>query len=571
MKITCKLLGILGVIFYMGYSVSAQELNTMLEENSTHLEEAITQEKEEENAVVKEATDLDLGDYQTEMSVGEKQLLTTTVLPVDATEQTVTYTSSNEQVANINAMGRIHALSQGKTTITARCQKAKASFVLHVKENEIQQTQVTGLDLEDCPKELILGSSQLLSVSVIPSTATDADFTYSSSNTDVVYVNELGRVRGVSLGSAVITVFCGKIQESITITVVEDESNKKIEVKDIEIGDYEEELEVDSTVTISGSVLPSDATDTTITYKSSNPSVATVNSQGEVKGIAPGSVSVYLSAGNIMKEAKLVVKVKTKSIKLNSDYQVLKIGDTFQVKGRAYPETSTQALHFKSLDENIATVSSSGLITAKNVGNTSIVVSNEDIQVAVNIIVNKSDAKTNTEQQQGKNSEDDRVYPLEFTTKEVAKLTKDMLKYYYENATLVTIHGEGYTIYLDGKDIVNLQNEFRTKLSFKQEENGLSICINKGKKLPGKLTIDLSDKLEKEKHVYLYNTAKKKYEKLAVSEPSLLKIDTEGTYLFTEKRLDYFKINLIFLSIGVLVLLIGVGIYIAVKKKYWFW
>lgn len=570
------ILGILGLVFCMETPVSAteihqEEIHAVPEKNAVYAEEILNQESVKEDATVIEPTEIDLGDYMTEMTVGEKQLLTTTVLPMDATEQTVTYTSSNGQVASINAMGRIHALMAGKTRITAKCKKAKTSFVLTVKESEKTSEKVTGLDLGDCPKELTLGSSQILSVAVIPATATETNFSYSSSNPAVISVNELGRATALTLGSAVVTVSCGGVRESITITVVEDESNKKIPVKDIEIGDYEEELEVDSTVTLSATVLPSDATETTITYKTSDASIATVNSQGEVKGIAPGTVTIYLTAGNVTKEAKLTVKVKTRSIKLNSDYQVMKIGDTFQIKGKAYPENSSQSLSFKSLDERIATVSFQGLITARDVGNTSIIVSNEDIQVAVNVIVNKSDVKNTTGEKEKKNRKEDTTYPSEFTTKEVSKITKEMLRYYYDNATLLTIKGDGYTIYMDGKDIVNIENEFQTKLEFKQDTRGLCVCINKGEKLPGKITVDFSNKLEKEKHVYLYNTARKKYEKLSVSEIKILKVDTEGTYLFTEKRLDSFKINLIFLGCGVLAILIGVGIYIGIKKKYWFW
>lgn len=65
--------------------------------------------------------EIDLGECQSQMVVGEKQLLSITVLPVDATDQNITCSSSNPKVAKINGMGRITALKAGITEIVVSC------------------------------------------------------------------------------------------------------------------------------------------------------------------------------------------------------------------------------------------------------------------------------------------------------------------------------------------------------------------------------------------------------------------------------------------------------------------
>ena len=517
--------------------------------------------------------ELDLGDYQSEMTVGEKQLLTVTVLPTDATEQNLTYTSSNPKTATVNGMGRITALKKGTTKIKVSCQNVSANFDLTVKEAQSTEIAVTELDLGDCPKEITVGTSQLLSVAVIPADATNTTFTYASSNEAVASVNALGRLTGNSLGSAKITVSCETVKASFTVTVVEDGTKEKeIEVGDIEIGDYEEELEVDSTLNLTATVLPSNATDSTVTYKSSNPEIATVNSSGEVKGIAPGQVIIYISAGDVTKQAVITVKIGTTGIKLNSDYQVMKPGETFQIKASVQPAGAAAGITYTSVDPEVAGVTSSGTITAKKCGNTAIIVSNGDLQVSVTVIVNESGK--NTEKENTDETDDGTEgteFPEEVTSEEYPVISSEMLRYFYENKKVLTIKGEGYTIYMDGKDIVNYDNELQTELLFREENNGFAMTVNEGKKLCGKITLDISEKVTNEKYFYLYNIEREKYEKIAAENIRILEIDTAGTYLLTSVKVTGLHINMIFVIIGILVVIIGIGVYIGVKKQYWFW
>lgn len=220
----------------------------------------------------------------------------------------------------------------------------------------------------------------------------------------------------------------------------------------------------------------------------------------------------------------------------------------------------------------MAGVTSSGKITAKKSGNTAIIVSNGELQVSVTVIVNES-GKTTEKENTDKTDDgmEETEFPEEVMSEKYPVISSEMLRYFYENKKLLTIKGRDYTIYIDGQDIVNYENELETELLFQEQNNGFTMVVNQGKKLCGKITIDISGKVINEKYLYLYNTEREKYEKIATENIKTLSIDTAGTYLLTSAKIAGLQINLIFMLVGILAVLLGTGVYIGVKKQYWFW
>lgn len=527
-------------------------------------------------------TDIDMGEYSDTMEVGQRQLLSVTVLPTDATNQTVTYTSSNTNVAIVNTIGRITALSEGTTVITAICEGKSGFFNLTVKSASTNEVKVTELDLGDYQSEMEIGSSQVLSITPLPTDATNTTITYTSSNPSVATVNSMGRISALKIGKVAITISCGGISSYIHIKVKE-KSDDTIEVTDLEIANHEEKVKIGETLSLTATVLPSNATDATVTYKSSNDKIATVSSSGEVKGISAGNVTITITAGKIIKKEKIQVIVETKAISINNNYLVLKPGDTFALTGTVAPSDAPQSLTFKSINTNIATVAASGVVTAHAVGNTSIIVSNGDMQAAVSVIVNASEMPSTEDEMSesetgGKETTinySDVVYASEFT-----KIDSEMLKYLYSNTSSLLIVGDGYSISVNGKDIVNYLNELvtdiqlhsDTKLNNKSDKDtdGISFVVNNGEALCGDITLYLDG--VRGKYLYLYNEAKEQYEIIESENLSELRISTAGKYLITDKKIRNDNlVVLIILIIGGLALLIGIGVYIGIKKQYWFW
>lgn len=436
-------------------------------------------------------------------------------------------------------------------------------------EQEEELILVSELDLGDYTDRMIIGEKQLLNVTVLPLNASETTLTYSSSNPEVATINGMGRITALTLGSTTITVTAGQVGQSFLLQIVEEEDTT-ISVTDIEIGDYESELEVGKTMSISGTVLPSDATESTITYISSDTSIATVSSTGEVKGISAGNVSITLTADGISKTVPLTVKVATTGIVLNSDYLILKQEEAFQLSAKVTPTDAPQAVSYKSADTSVAIVSEGGLVTGKKTGTTTIIVSNGDSSVAVSVIVNQ--AVNYNQQEEDVEEGRGRVvfYADTVSASERRKIDSQALKYLYETKQILKIVGDGYAIELDGKDIVNYNNELHTDISLKRENGVLSFELNQGSALCGVVTLLLEE--PEGNFLYLYNESKEKYERIDSDKLDELKLTTAGKYQIRKTKLKSdMQIVLYVVIVGIVILLVGIGVYIAVKRKYWFW
>lgn len=449
---------------------------------------------------------------------------------------------------------------------------------------ESELIKVTELDLGDYTDVMAIGDRQLLIVTVLPIDAIYETIKYSSSNTDVATINGMGRITAISTGTTTITVSCGNIEEEFILTVKKSLSDieERIPVLDIELADFDPTVVVGKVLNLSATVLPVGAFDTTIEYESDNPQVATVSSSGEVKGLSKGKVNITLCAGDIEKTITLEVKVETTSIMLNETYVVLKPGDTFQVKGSVKPKDADGILLYKSVDGNVATVSEAGVITAKEVGNTTVIVSNSDMSNAITVIVNKNGVTENLKTETAEavktilSNNDNNLLQLiqnqeyiEIQSKEYPVLNKTILKELYSSGKTLRVLGQGYTLSVDGSVIKNYENAIKTELNFVETDNGRELLINNGEKLPGEIVV-LLDNMDY-KYVYLYNEAKEKYEKINSGYSKELHISTEGKYLLTTKQLNGFTIQ-IYVIVGSVVIFLGLLVgYIVVKKRYWFW
>lgn len=426
---------------------------------------------------------------------------------------------------------------------------------------------------------MIVGEKQLLVTTVLPQDSTKQDITYSSSNTSVATINSLGRINAVATGETTIVAKCGDVDSSFKL-VVKEKSDGKVAVTDLEISDYEEKLPVGKTMTISAKVVPIDATEASISYRSENSAVATVNSSGEVKGIKPGDVTITVSAGGITKRVNLKIVVDTKKLSVNNNYLVLKPGGTIQIEAKAYPEESSQNIKYKSLDSTIAEVAESGVVTAKKTGNTTIIVSNGDQSISITVIVNntgKSSASVGHNNKSGLVEENEKtVICKDFIDPRTCLLiSKEMLKYLYENKKSTLVTGSGYSIRIDGDKIVNYANELSTDIQLlKNNDGNYEFEINKGENICGEIFLSLDTKKNKDligKKLYLFNESKEKYEEIQYENMNCISITKAGHYLLSDGQrwsLTDYKLIFVIGSIAIIMLLAG---FVVVKKSYWFW
>lgn len=360
------------------------------------------------------------------------------------------------------------------------------------------------------------------------------------------------------------------VAEEPEITSEEKEPEETfVPVIDIEVEDYEDVVNVEEVISLSGTVVPSDATHTTIKYSSSNKKIATVSSSGDVKGISKGNVVITLSAGDFSKKIHLKVKVATKKIEINDDFLVLKPKDKFQLTATVLPSEAEQTLTYRSADSEVASVTASGLVKAKKAGITTVIISNGEISSAVSVIVNQSTVHKKTSEST-KEENKTKVYDQHILVSECSLVDSEMLRYIYENQQILTIKGSGYTIQIDGKEIVNYNNELYTDIKLTQEEGKQTFILNNGENLCGPVILCLDN--TKGKYLYLFNPAKEKYEKLKNNDLNEIVLTTSGEYMLCEKEINTKKkvvTYTVFVSCGFFFL--GIVFFLIFKRRYWFW
>ncbi len=465
--------------------------------------------------------------------------------------------------------GQIMAMEMQQEEIIQQ-EQVEETEVVQQEQTETEEVMAQELDLGDYQSRMAVGERQLLMVTVIPMETKDQKLAYSSANETVATVNGMGRITANAVGETEIKVTCGNIEESFLLMVVEaDDAEETVEVADIELADYDETLEVGKTLCLQATVLPTDAAGS-ITYVSSDTSVATVNSNGEVKGIAKGTVTIFCKAGAVTKEIPLNIIVATDKLSVNQEYLVLQPGEGFSLKSSVSPYEADQHVSYRSVDEGIATVSKSGQVYAVACGSTCIMVSNEDAVTSVSVIVDWKYTQSSEESSVSKGNAEKKIDVLtRVSVESMPLLSEKILKQLYLQKKTLTIYGDEYEYQIDGNQIVNYNNPFRTDLEFIQEENGVSFVVNSGEELCGTVILALKD--VKGNYLYLYNPSKEKYQLITDYVGEKIELTTGGKYLVTQKKLRVFHWNPLLFSTAIGLLLMIAVIFVVVKKRYWFW
>ncbi|MCI8564673.1 MAG: leucine-rich repeat protein, partial [Lachnospiraceae bacterium] len=137
-----------------------------------------------------------------ELKTGEDSVLEVLYCNKDISGETILWTSSNDKVATV-ANGKVNAVKAGSATITAAVLGMEASCKITVTDNIEEGVQAVVLDTNSI--NIITGQSQKLTASVLPSSAKNSRFTWSSEDTSIAAVKADGQVTGIRVGETTIT------------------------------------------------------------------------------------------------------------------------------------------------------------------------------------------------------------------------------------------------------------------------------------------------------------------------------------------------------------------------------
>ena len=232
------------------------------------------------------------------LTVGGTVALMAVVTPDDATDKTVTWTSSDETKAVVTDAGMVVALKPGTVVITATADGKSAVCVVTIKEENIP---VESISLDKSSVTLTVGEFVTLTATVTPDDATDKAVIWSSTDVSVAEVIN-GIVIARKSGTAVVIAKAGDKVATCVVTV----KDKDIAVTGISLDKTSATLSVGETLTLIATVTPDDATDKTVTWISLNENVAKV-SNGVVIASGVGETTIIAMAGQ--KTANCVITV----------------------------------------------------------------------------------------------------------------------------------------------------------------------------------------------------------------------------------------------------------------------
>ena len=158
------------------------------------------------------------------IKVGESYNLSFTILPDDATNKKVTWSSNKNEVASVTSSGKVTGASEGTAVITVTTHDGdKTDTCVVTVSNGSGDIRVTSVDIDRSSVSLKAGDSITLKATVSPSDATNKNVSWTSSDNSIATVNSSGVVKAVASGKATITVTTedGQKTDTCTVTVSE--------------------------------------------------------------------------------------------------------------------------------------------------------------------------------------------------------------------------------------------------------------------------------------------------------------------------------------------------------------
>ncbi len=248
----------------------------------------------EEEAPPVAVTGVTLDTEQLTLLVDDTETLTATVTPADAANVAVSWSSDRESVATVNSSGKVTAIGEGRAVVTATTEDGgfEAACLVLV---ELVKVNVKSVSLNKDALTLAAGNSEKLTTTIKPNNATNKKVSWKSSDTLTATVNNKGVVTGVNQGVAhiVVTTKDRKRTDTCVVTVT-----PEIPVTGVMLNTTDTTLAAGRTFTLTPAVEPGNATNKKVTWKSSSPAIATVNSAGLVTAVAAGAATITATTQN---------------------------------------------------------------------------------------------------------------------------------------------------------------------------------------------------------------------------------------------------------------------------------
>ena len=253
----------------------------------------------------------------------------------------------------------------------------RVEAVTHVIWSE---NPLSGISISNAPQSLSVGSSMQLEAAVTPNDYIGR-VSWESSDTSVLRVLSNGKVVAVGQGEAVITASVGECTSSVTITVTGEQPGES-GLTGVSLDRYTLTLYAGEEAEQLTATLKPEGTEAIIRWTSSNQTAATVSQDGKVTPLSAGVTVVTAAAEDYRASCIVTVqpeRVRVNGIQFDEATHTLMMGSTVTLQPIITPDDATvRALTWVSSDEQTATVSRTGIVTALSVGETTITATTVD-------------------------------------------------------------------------------------------------------------------------------------------------------------------------------------------------
>ena len=311
------------------------------------------------------------------LGIGKYETIQASVKPSSLNGVSLKWVSSNEEIVKITEAGKLSVTVQGVAGGTAVISAINQENVVVGFCSVTVLQPVTGMTLSETEVTARIGDKVQLRATVAPDNATNQAVTWKSSNTKVATVSNNGLVTMKAAGTA--SIICtsednSSVQAFCNVTVLKAVSSVSLDIDS-------KEMYVGENYRLTYLVSPADASTPEVIWTSTNTGVVTVDGTGMLSAKAVGQAEIIIKTvdGSYMDLCTIVVKQKPTNVKLSVSNLTMNAGEYFYLDAVLTPANSTkEGLVWESVDTNIATVSSTGRVTAKAAGETVIMVKTEN-------------------------------------------------------------------------------------------------------------------------------------------------------------------------------------------------
>lgn len=294
------------------------------------------------------------------------------IQPANATDKSVVWKSSDSAVASVDEKGRVTALKNGTTVISAVMKnglRAECRITVKIAVDYVQ--------LDSTYKDVYVTQTGQLNATVYPEDATNKKVKWRSTNTSVVSVDQTGHYKALKSGFAYIYA-TSEDNEHIERFC---EINVNVPPVEVNIQESSLNLKRGQSYQLNYTAYSPTGVDVAFKWESVDPKIASVNQKGVITALREGVISITLNSSYYNGGDMVLVTVTNpvSALKMNKTSANMTKGSYLQLSASVSPsDASNKGLTWTSSNKNILTVSSSGKVYAKGFGTATITAQAKD-------------------------------------------------------------------------------------------------------------------------------------------------------------------------------------------------